>query len=167
MDVFETIRRLWEHALWADAKLLEAVRNHEDSTELVAEYAHIIGAHETWLARLQRRPPRAAVWPGGSVDEIEALWNETKARYAEYLDSLVPADLDTGDSYTNSAGQEFVTSIGDILVHVALHAQYHRGKVNLLLRQSGSEPAPTDYIAFVRGAPAATRESARRRSQTD
>lgn len=162
MDALETIRRLWNHALWADAELLEAVRKQDDAAELVAEYAHIIGTHETWLARLQRRSPRAAVWPDGSVDEIEALWNETKARYAEFLDSLVPADLDTGIPYTNSAGEKFVTSIGDILVHVALHAQYHRGKVNLLLRQSGSEPAPTDYIAFARGAPAATRDSAKK-----
>lgn len=167
MDMLETIRRLWEHALWADTKLFEAVRERDDAPELVAEYAHIIGTHEVWLSRLQERSPRAAVWPDGSVDEIEALWNETKARYADYLDSLVPADLDAGVPYTNSAGQKFVTSVGDILLHVALHAQYHRGKVNMLLRQSGSEPAPTDYIAFVRGAPAATRESARKKSETD
>jgi hypothetical protein len=38
---------------------------------------------------------------------------------------------------------------------VVLHGQYHRGKVNLLLRQEGEQPAPTDYIAFVRGVPAA------------
>jgi hypothetical protein len=36
-----------------------------------------------------------------------------------------------------------------------LHGQYHRGKINLLLRQSGAEPAPADYISYVRGVPAA------------
>lgn len=36
-----------------------------------------------------------------------------------------------------------------------MHGQYHRGKVNLLLRQADRTPAPTDYIAFVRGVPAA------------
>ncbi|MFQ5740386.1 MAG: DinB family protein [Acidobacteriota bacterium] len=40
--------------------------------------------------------------------------------------------------------------------------QYHRGKVNLLLRQAGHAPAATDFIAFVRGAPAATEATARR-----
>ena len=38
-----------------------------------------------------------------------------------------------------------------------LHGAYHRGQIALLLREGGAEPAPTDYIAFVRGAPAATR----------
>lgn len=42
------------------------------------------------------------------------------------------------------------------LLHVALHAQYHRGKVNVLLRHAELAPAATDYIAFIRGAPAAT-----------
>ena len=37
-----------------------------------------------------------------------------------------------------------------------VHGQYHRGKVNLLLRQEGMSPVPGDFIAYVRGAPAAT-----------
>jgi uncharacterized damage-inducible protein DinB len=61
-----------------------------------------------------------------------------------------------GIGYTNSAGRSFVTPVGDILLHVALHGQYHRGKVNLLLRQAELEPAPVDFIGFVRGVPAAT-----------
>ena len=44
---------------------------------------------------------------------------------------------------------------------MALHGQYHRGKVNLLLRQGGHAPAPVDYVAFVRGVPAATEVTAR------
>ena len=64
--------------------------------------------------------------------------------------------------YRNSAGISFSTSAGDILFHVMLHGQYHRGKVNLLLRQSGFPPVPTDYIAFVRGVPAATQADATR-----
>ena len=42
------------------------------------------------------------------------------------------------------------------MMHVALHGQYHRGKVNLLLRQEGLPPVPPDFIAWVRGVPAAT-----------
>ena len=36
-----------------------------------------------------------------------------------------------------------------------MHGSYHRGQVAMLLRQSGAEPLPTDYIVFVRGVPAA------------
>jgi uncharacterized damage-inducible protein DinB len=47
--------------------------------------------------------------------------------------------------------------VEDILLQIFLHGTYHRGQVALLLRQGEATPAPTDYIAYVRGAPAATR----------
>jgi uncharacterized damage-inducible protein DinB len=56
----------------------------------------------------------------------------------------------------NSAGQSFETPVSDMLLQVALHGQYHRGKINLMLRQAHLPPTPTDYIAFARGVPAAT-----------
>ena len=57
--------------------------------------------------------------------------------------------------YRNSAGAEFDSKISDILLHVALHGSYHRGKIAAALRGAGADPAPTDYIGFVRGVPAA------------
>ena len=51
--------------------------------------------------------------------------------------------------------------VGDILAHAVLHGSYHRGQVSLLVRDAGAQPQPTDFIAFVRGAPAATRASVR------
>jgi uncharacterized damage-inducible protein DinB len=48
------------------------------------------------------------------------------------------------------------------LLHVFLHSAYHRGQVSLMVRRSGGVPAPTDFIAFVRGAPTATRADAER-----
>ena len=34
-------------------------------------------------------------------------------------------------------------------------------QIALLIRQAGAVPAPTDYVAFVRGAPTATQSSSR------
>jgi uncharacterized damage-inducible protein DinB len=76
--------------------------------------------------------------------------------YGAYLAALRDEDVERPVSYTNTKGQPFETPIGDILLHVALHSQYHRGKVNLLLRQSNAAPSPVDFISFVRGVPAAT-----------
>ena len=64
--------------------------------------------------------------------------------------------------YRNSAGTAFDSRIDDILMHVAVHGAYHRGQVALSLRQEGVRPNPTDYIAFIRGAPTATREDTAR-----
>ncbi len=61
-------------------------------------------------------------------------------------------------SYRNSAGDEFKSAVRDILAHVALHGSYHRGQIAALVRAAGTKPASTDFIAFARGAPAATRQ---------
>lgn len=58
-------------------------------------------------------------------------------------------------SHRNPGGDAFDTPVGEILTDVALHAQYHRGKVNLLLRQAGLTPIALNYIGFIRGEPAA------------
>jgi uncharacterized damage-inducible protein DinB len=155
--MLEEIRRLMEHARWADRVLLDALRaNPAVPADAIREYCHTLGAAEVWLARLERRSSRIPVWPVLSVAELDELAGAVHEGYAAYLTTLDDTALNGSIAYTNTAGRSFVTALKDILLHVALHGQYHRGKVNLLLRQAGLSPAPTDYIAFVRGAPAAT-----------
>ena len=150
------IRRLYEHVAWADARLLRALEGPPAAPAgAIREYAHILGADETWLARLEGRPPGAAVWPAVVLAELPALVQSVRAGYDKHLGSLDETGLDRLVTYTHSAGQSFQNSSRDILLHVALHAQYHRGTVNWLLREAGLDPAPTDYIAYIRGAAAA------------
>jgi len=154
INALDQIRRLFAHNSWADAELTVAVRDHHDA-EAWREYSHILGAAEVWLSRLEGRPSSSVVWPKLTVSEADALRQSLIVGYDAYLSTLSIERLEEIVSYTTSAGQPFATAIGDILLHVALHGQYHRGKVNLLLRQSENAPAPTDFIAFARGVPAA------------
>lgn len=98
-----------------------------------------------------------AVWPPLDLEQCGALAAATHAGLTAVCRQLDAAGLDREIPYTNSAGVAFQSSPRDILLHVALHGCYHRGQVALELRRAGAEPRPTDYIAFVRGAPAATR----------
>jgi uncharacterized damage-inducible protein DinB len=156
MTATQQLRRLWHHSVWADELLLSTLRALDTpEPAAVREYAHILAAEEVWLARLQGRAPRVAIWPTLDIAGAEALAADVRAGYEGLFETLTDADVERSVSYVNSAGHHFDTPIGEILLHVALHGQYHRGKVNLLLRQSGAEPAPADYIGFVRGVPAA------------
>lgn len=150
-----TITKLWAHLEWADGILLEALRAGPAPEEAVREYAHILGAEEVWLARMEQRPSRTTVWPDVPVEQLESLAGMVHDGYRSFLGGLDGAALESVVAYTNSAGLSFENRVQDILLHVALHGQYHRGKVNLILRQAGQPPAPTDYIAYVRGAAAA------------
>jgi uncharacterized damage-inducible protein DinB len=156
VSALDQIRRLWAHLDWADDGFLDSLRGAAQwPDDALTELAHILGAEENWLARLEGRKPTLPIWPALSREEMVEAAGRVKSGYAEYLASLQERELPRNVAYTNSAGRSFETPIGDILLHVALHGQYHRGKVNVLLRQSGGEPIPADFISFARGAPAA------------
>ena len=101
---------------------------------------------------------RLAVWPELSFDECVAVAHENAESMRKLVGSMSEEDLDKRITYRNSAGAEFTTGLEDILMHVAMHGSYHRGQVAALLRSAGDEPSPTDYIQWVRGASAATRQ---------
>ncbi|HEX9165457.1 MAG TPA: DinB family protein [Gemmatimonadales bacterium] len=154
------LRRLLAHLVWADDRAHDAIAaaSPTQGAEATALYAHILAAEHVWLRRLEERPPEVDVWPTLTLPEAQALAAANRVGLTTYLDGLAPADLNREIRYVNSAGQAFTSKIEDILLHVCLHGAYHRGQVGWLLRRAGAIPAPTDYIAYVRGAPAATRQ---------
>ncbi len=156
MTALDQLQSLWRHAVWADRCIFDALQaTGAQPVEALREHAHVLGAAEVWLARIERRAPSAPIWPKISLAASEVLATSVRVGYDALLERLDDSGLGEPITYTNSAGKTFTTPLDGILLHAALHGQYHRGKINLLLRQAGHEPAPTDYIAFVRGVPAA------------
>ena len=153
------IRSLIDHMAWADEKVLESLRDPAVPQRAVDLYAHVLGVEHRWLTRLEQRTPAVAVWPALTLDECEQLARENREALRAYVERLTSTALRATIHYRNSAGDEFDGAVEDILLHVAMHGSYHRGQVALLVRDAGAEPQPTDFIAFMRGAPAATRTS--------
>jgi uncharacterized damage-inducible protein DinB len=150
------LRKLVEHLAWADEGALSALRNAPGSDSCgLTFYAHILGAEATWIARIAERTSDVAIWPTLSLDEAATLAARNAAELRGLIAPLTPDDLAAEIQYRNSAGKEFRSTLEDILLHVALHGAYHRGQVSLVVRGGGGEPVATDYIAFIRGAPAA------------
>ena len=126
-----------------------------------------MGAEDTLFQRFGREFPKGHVLfregePGKEMFVLQSgrvAISKHVRDVEKVLATLGPGDLDRDVTYTNSAGQEFTSRVEDILLHVVMHGSYHRGQVAMLIRDGGGTPAPTDYIAFVRGAPAATRVS--------
>ena len=157
MDALGLIHRMCEHSAWADELMLGALAAVQPPPPLAwREYAHVLGAESVWLDRLQRRSQRYPVWPELPVAEATSLATALRTEYADYVRNLTEDALDVRVPYVNSAGQSFETPVADMLLQVFLHGQYHRGKINLMLRQGALPPTPTDYITWARGVPAAT-----------
>lgn len=152
------LAQLIAHLAWADDRVLASLRSAtEPDPKTLEVFAHVLAAEHVWLARLQGVTPRHAVWPPLSLEACAALVQSNQRDLTQYVVGLEADDLDRGVTYTNSAGRQFRSRIEDILLHVCLHGSYHRGQIAWALRRGGGVPIATDYIAFVRGVPAATR----------
>ena len=154
--VVRQLGKLLEHLEWADARVLDSLRAMQQPHERALRlYAHVLGAEHVWLSRILKRAPREKIWPEITLERAASLAAENAAGLRGLLESCPADELQRQVAYNNSAGLAFESTIEDMLLQVVLHGCYHRGQVALLLRDSGAEPAPTDYIAFVRGFPSA------------
>ena len=152
------LRRLIDHLEWADERVLTSLRDARTPLPSAFNlYAHVLGSEHAWIARINGTPPTVAIWPEITLGECEILAKNNVTALRELFAGMTPDDLGRQITYRDSAGVEFTTRLEDILLHVALHGSYHRGQVAALLRSVGDTPIPTDYIQWVRGAPAATR----------
>jgi RimJ/RimL family protein N-acetyltransferase/uncharacterized damage-inducible protein DinB len=153
-----TLFRLQGHMAWADQQALMAIRNAGSGRDQALELlSHVLGAEHVWLSRMQGVPPTVAVWPRLGLDAAAALAEQNEMGFRAFLFNLRAEDLRRIVSYRNSAGEEFATSVEDILLHLFLHGAYHRGQIAQRQRLDGQAPGPSDYIAFARGASAAVR----------
>jgi len=151
--------KLYEHLAWADARVLQSLRAaHTVLKRDLDLYSHILGSEHVWLSRIKGTRARVAVWPSLTLDEAGRLAGENSAAFNKVVSELTEESRATPITYRNSAGDQFTSTLEDILTHVSLHGAYHRGQIAASIRAAGDVPSPTDYIAFARGAPAATRK---------
>ncbi len=148
----ETISRLYDHLVWADAAVIENLDRAAALPEKALEvFAHVLAAEKLWLDRINGMAgAKIVVWPKLTVKDCVPLAKANADAFRKVLDATAEADLDRVVSYTTSKGERFSSALGDILLHVALHCSYHRGQVAFAVRSGGAEPVNTDYINYVR-----------------
>ncbi|MDP9268426.1 MAG: DinB family protein [Acidobacteriota bacterium] len=144
-------QQLFTYDDWANREAAASVERAASAPEKAHKVlAHIIGTQWLWLARIRGTKAKMAIWPELSPAECIAESQVLLAAWRELLASLGEAVLNQPATYKNSKGEPWTSTVSEILTHVALHGAYHRGQIATLLRDSGNEPAYTDYIHAVR-----------------
>lgn len=151
MEFLQHLRRLFAYDDWANRETLESLKKAETpparSLQLMA---HIAASRRLWLGRLIQDGEKVAVWPELSLEESETELERLATLWGDYLSRLTPAKLAEEISYVNTKGQPWRNKVEDILLHVVIHAAYHRGQIASGVRASGNTPAYTDFIHGVR-----------------
>ena len=152
MNLIETIQKMYEHLNWANQRILETLQSLEDENQEVSRlFSHILFSEKVWITRLQGMDrSRLPIWQDVDIDVCAELVMQNEESITTFFTNLAETDLEKIISYKNSSNKEFKNTVRDILTHVALHGQYHRGQINSRLRANGIEPVNVDFITFMR-----------------
>jgi len=166
VNLADYLRREFSYDEWANREVLAAIRaaggadprsaDHSSDNQGSANYrslqlmSHILAAERLWLERLQQKAQSVPVWPEPDLAQCEAEAATLGGLWLEFLDLITAGDVSQSISYKNSKGEEWTSTIVDMLTHVVLHSAYHRGQIATHMRAHGQTPAYTDFIHGVR-----------------
>jgi uncharacterized damage-inducible protein DinB len=147
----DLLHRLFAHMAWADERTHTVLRAMAEPPEQALDlYAHVLTAEHIWLRRVDGMAPTYEVWQSLALDECARLARANREGFARVV---AEPGRQRVISYHTSNGTPHTTPLEDILLHVSHHGMYHRGQIALLVRASGGNPMPMDYIIFRRDMP--------------
>ena len=140
---------LIRHEMWANQRIAQAVLNLEEMPNKVSILMnHVIGAQHVWISRINGVVPTIGVFPQLDQD----TWYEQIVQHESALLKIASSDqnLKRSISYQNTSGQSFQNPVSELLLHLAMHSQYHRGQIVAYSRDLLDVVPSTDMIAFLR-----------------
>ena len=131
-------------------KLTENITPYGNIRELVA---HIMGAVELWMKRLEGESPKS-IRSGESYTDWQSLekdWLEMDNKLIVLAKNLDEQEFSKRIKYTSTEGYNLETSMENILIQLLTHHQsYHRGQIGMAIREQKLPPVQeTDYIFYV------------------
>lgn len=159
MDTNELFRDLYLHMEWADALVWSTVLPASSLADDASVRERLYHLHMVQRAFLH-------IWRGEKTNfsGTEGLRAEDLARWGRayhlsvrpFLASLSASQLDAPVRLPWAAQimERFGTGavdprLGETVLQVAMHSTHHRGQVNARIRELGTEPPLTDYIAWL------------------
>ena len=85
-----------------------------------------------------------------SLGEVVAGWQDVAGHWNSLLESANDERLAELFEYKSMDAGKFRNSVEEVLTQLFGHGWYHRGQIAMLVRNSGGQPAVTDYIYWCR-----------------
>ena len=167
MTMLDAIRPLFDHMEWADATVWRAVGACEAAADDELLHRRLFHIHATQHAFLQTWRGEEYVFTGADsypgLDSVRQYARDFYAVAPGYVASLAPAAVEQemvlpwSSFFAKRAGFDpHPSTLGETLLQLPSHSTYHRGQVNIRLRELGATPPLVDFIAWVwAGKPAA------------
>lgn len=165
----ETARMLARYNAWSNKLMFDAVaalpageaeKPHASLFQsMVHTLNHIYVIDRIWQAHLEGRDHGYAARNTKDHPPLAELWRlqqEVDAWYVAWADAQNDAGFAETIEYTLIGGNRGAMTRGEILLHVAMHTNYHRGYVaDMIYTVPGCRPPTMDLPVYMREAAAA------------
>jgi uncharacterized damage-inducible protein DinB len=156
----ECLRDLFRHMEWADAAVWRVALAHPAAAHDTRARDLLLHLHNVQRAFVNIWTKRPLDWPKPDdfpdLASVQRWSHPVYARAHAFLQSLESSALDEpvilpwASQLAAQLGREpHHPTLAETLFQVTSHSTYHRGQVNIRLRELGAEPPLVDFIAWV------------------
>jgi uncharacterized damage-inducible protein DinB len=153
------LNQLLRHMQWADASVWAAVSKHQETHGDTRTKDLLHHLHSVQWAYLQ-------IWRGDALDMPDAstfadlaairVWcREYFKQLPQFLDKLDAPALQENvvfpwaDGLVKRWGAAQPVTLAESILQTCSHSTYHRGQVNMRIRELGGEPPLVDFVAWI------------------
>lgn len=168
MDQISTLERVFSYKAKANNEILAAMRQFDDASPAkeiaVRVLSHTYAVDRIFAANLtgtahEYTSPNPSQAP--SLEELSAAIKTSDQWYIDYVSRLDEAVLAERIDFTFTDGLPGRMSREEMLTHVTVHGEYHRGQISLIMMQNSITPPGDGFTSFLHKAEASTRRRTR------
>ena len=160
MTLLAAVRPLFDHMEWADALIWRAVGDSAAAAEDKILHDRLFHIHATQHAFMRVWRGEELVFKGPDaypgLDAVRQLARDFYAFAPAYVAAVAPEKVDDemvlpwANYFAKRSGiTARPSTLGETLLQLPSHSTYHRGQVNIRLREIGATPPLVDFIAWV------------------
>jgi uncharacterized damage-inducible protein DinB len=139
------LRKAIMHCVWANSCWIDFIASAEDADEYIAKrISHVLLGEQAWFQRLAGEEPDRDIWRTMEVEQMK----EMHRKHARTYERLLGDNLDRTIDYVRFSGEEYRSSVSEILLHLVTHGAHHRGQIAAHLGAMGRRPPNTDFVQF-------------------
>jgi uncharacterized damage-inducible protein DinB len=166
MNQVSTLERIFSYKAKANNEMLAAMRQFDDASPAkqiaIRVLNHTYAVDRIFAGNMMRvehgfSSPNPGQAP--SIDELSAAIKTSDQWYLDYVSGLDETQLAERIDFRFTDGLPGRMSREEMLMHLTVHGEYHRGQVSLLMMQNSIAPPGDGFTTYLHK----TEASARRR----
>ena len=164
MDQVSALERVFSYKAKANEEILAAMRQFDDASPAkeiaIRVLNHTYAVDRIFAANMRRAEhgytsPNPGLAP--SLDELSAAIKTSDQWYLDYVSRLDEARLAERIDFTFTDGLPGCMSREEMLMHVTVHGEYHRGQISLIMMQNSIAPPGDGFTSFLHKSESSTR----------